>query len=75
MVARPGDRWASVAGAGVDADQVLELAREDPCDPRVDLPTGLVVRAPEPVLDVLELFFGLGERALAGGDDLALLLG
>ena len=75
MVACPGDGRAAVPGAGVDADEVLEVPGEDPCDPGVDLPAGSVVRAAEPVADVLELFFGLDERALAGGGDLAALLG
>jgi hypothetical protein len=36
---------------------------------------GPVVAAVEPALDACELAFGLGERALAGGGDLAALLG
>ena len=51
------------------------LGADDPRDAGLDLLAGLVVAPAEPVLDALQLLFGLAQRALAGGGGLALLLG
>ena len=61
--------------AVVIRDQLFDVGVEDPRDSGVDLFAGLVVAAAEPVVDALQLLLGLGQRTLAGGGDLALLLG
>ena len=53
----------------------LDGAGEDLRDARVDLAAGLVVAPAEAALDARERVLGLGQRALAGGGDLALLFG
>jgi hypothetical protein len=75
LVALEADRGAAVARAGLDVDEVGEPAREDLRDAAVDLCFGLVVAAAEAVADPFELLLGAAERPLAGGLDLALLLG
>ena len=75
MVACPGERRLAVAGGGRGGDQPLDVVFEDPRDSGLDLLAGLVVAATEPVFDALQLRFGFGERAFAGGGGLAVLLG
>ena len=75
VVARPGERGLAVAGGGGGADQPFDVGSDDPGDAGLDLLAGLVVAPAEPVLDALQLLFGLAQRALAGGGGLALLLG
>ena len=65
----------SAARAGGDADEGFGLAAEDLRDARVDLAAGLVVAPAEAALHARERVLGLGQRALSGGGDLALLLG
>ena len=61
--------------AVVTVDQACDGAGEDLGDARVDLLAGLVVAPAEAALDARERVLGLGQRALAGGGDLARLLG
>src|SRR5439155_7772182 len=75
LVAFPGDRRTALASRGLDLDQALDLAGEDPRHASVDLLAALVVAPPEAVLYPQQLRLGPLERPLAGGADLALLLG
>jgi len=71
-----GDRWlAGLVLADGDGDQPMDVLADDLPDAPLDLSGGLVVAPAEPVADPGELVFGLLQRALAGGGDLARLLG
>jgi hypothetical protein len=66
-----------LAGArgDLDADQPGDVGADDLADAPLDLGLGLVVAPAEAACDAAELLFGLGERALPGGGELARVFG